>query len=249
MKKKKIVCITFLVIFVGLAGFATFWVLDSSKPMEEALGALITDDMVEVGTDIWITFSPKNTTPTTAIIFYPGGKVEPESYSVLAKSIAIEGYLVIIAPMPLNLAVLGINIATEIMAEFPTIDNWIMAGHSLGGSMAAKFTYDNPTLIQGLILLAAYPTESNDLSDLIIPCLSIYGKFDTVLSQDIPSTAPLLPQTNTIHEIVGGNHAYFGYYGEQNGDGTATITREEQHEETAIQILLLLDNIEFQCKS
>ncbi len=243
MRKKKIVCITMLVIFVGLGSFTTFWILDSSKPMEEALGALISDDLIDVETEPWITFSPKNTTPSTAIVFYPGGKVVPESYSVLAKSIAIEGYLVIIAPMPLNLAVLGVNIATEIFAEFPAIDNWVMAGHSLGGSMAAKFTFDNPTLIQGLILLAAYPTESSDLSDMDIPCLSIYGEFDTVLSQDIPSTAPLLPENHTIYEIAGGNHAYFGYYGEQNGDGIATISHDEQHEETTTQILLLLENV------
>ena len=243
-KKKQIVCITLIVVIGGSTGFATFWVLDSSGPMEEALNGLISDEMVDVESTPWLTFTPKNLTPSTGIIFYPGGKVEPESYSLLAKSIAIEGYLVIIAPMPLNLAVLGINSASEIIAEFPTIDNWVMAGHSLGGSMAAKFTFDNPSLIQGLILLASYPTESNDLSDLNISCVSIYGEFDGVLSQDIPSTAPLLPVNHTIFEIAGGNHAYFGYYGEQKGDGTATITREQQHAETTTQILLLLGNFD-----
>ena len=242
MKKKKIIGIGLLVIFVGLTSVVTFWVLDSSKPMEEALIALISDDEIDVETDPWLTFSPKNITPSTAIIFYPGGKVEPESYAVLAKSIAIEGFLVIIAPMPVNLAVLGVNSANDIMTEFPEIENWIMAGHSLGGSMAAKFTYDNPSLIQGLILLASYPAESNDLSASNISCLSIYGELDTVLTQEIPSTAPLLPDNHTIYEIAGGNHAYFGYYGVQKGDGTATITREDQHAETATQILLMLDN-------
>ncbi len=242
MKKKKIIGIVLLVIFAGLASSVTVWVLDSSDPMEAALTALISDDNVEVETDPWLTFSPKNTTPSTAIIFYPGAKVEPESYSVLAKSIAVEGYLVFIAPMPLNLAVLGVNSATEIISEYPEIENWIMAGHSLGGSMAAKFTYDNPSLISGLILLASYPADSNDLSTSNISCLSIYGEMDTVLSQDIPSTAPFLPENHTMYEITGGNHAYFGYYGEQKGDGIATITREQQHAETTAQILLLLDN-------
>ena len=242
MKTKKIIGIALLVIFIGSAGFATFWVLDSSDPMEEALTALISDDTIDVETDHWLVFSPKNSTPSTAVIFYPGGKVEPASYAVLARLIAIEGYLVIIAPMPLNLAVLGANIATEIITEFPSINNWIMAGHSLGGSMAAKFTYENPSLILGLILLASYPTESNDLSTRNISCLSIYGELDTVLSRDIPSTAPLLPENHTMYEIEGGNHAYFGYYGEQKGDGIATITREQQHSETITQILLLLDN-------
>ncbi len=243
MNKKKIIGISVIVIIVGLVSFTTFWILDSSDPMDEALTALTSDDMVDVETDPWLIFSPKNATPSTAIIFYPGAKIEPESYSIFAKSIAIEGYLVIIAPMPVNLAILGANIANEIIIEFPAIDNWIMAGHSLGGSMAAKFTYENPTLIQGFILLASYPAESNDLSNMNIPCLSIYGEFDTVLSQDIPSTAPLLPENHTIYEISGGNHAYFGYYGEQKGDGTATITREQQHAETTTQILMMLENL------
>jgi len=243
MNKKKIIGISVIVIIVGLVSFTTIWILNTLDPMDEALTALTSDDNVNVETDPWLTFSPKNATPSTAIIFYPGAKIDPESYSILAKSIAIEGYLIIIAPMPLNLAILGVNIANEIITEFPAIDNWIMAGHSLGGSMAAKFSYENPSLIQGLILLASYPAESNDLSDMNITCLSIYGEFDTVLSQNIPSTAPLLPENHTIYEIAGGNHAYFGYYGEQKGDGTAMITREQQHAETITQILLMLENL------
>lgn len=242
MKKKKIVSIVVLAIFIGATGFTTFWVLDSSHPMEEALESLVSDENIFVETDPWLSFSPTNVTPSTAIIFYPGGKVEPESYSVLARSIALEGYLVIIAPMPLNLAVLGANSANDIITEFSEIENWLMVGHSLGGTMAAKYTYDHPSLISGLILLASYPTEANNLSDTNISCLSIYGEFDTVLSLDVPSTSPFLPENHTVYEIAGGNHAYFGYYGEQKGDGIATITREQQHLETKIQILLLLEN-------
>lgn len=37
--------------------------------------------------------------------------------------------------------------------------------------------------------------------------------------------------------IAGGNHAWFGNYGEQAGDGTASISREEQQEQTVMAVL------------
>ena len=44
------------------------------------------------------------------------------------------------------------------------------------------------------------------------------------------------------YEISGGNHAYFGNYGEQKGDGTASITRESQQEQAVEQIMLFIEN-------
>lgn len=44
--------------------------------------------------------------------------------------------------------------------------------------------------------------------------------------------------------IPGGDHAYFGNYGEQDGDGEATITREEQQSVTAQMVLAFMDRTE-----
>ena len=43
--------------------------------------------------------------------------------------------------------------------------------------------------------------------------------------------ADYLPEDALTYVIDGGNHANYAYYGEQKGDGEATITREEQQEE------------------
>ena len=43
----------------------------------------------------------------------------------------------------------------------------------------------------------------------------------------------LLPKRFEEEVIVGGNHAYFGMYGEQDGDGVATIKPEKQIRDTA----------------
>ena len=40
--------------------------------------------------------------------------------------------------------------------------------------------------------------------------------------------------------VTGGNHAWFAYYGEQAGDGMATITKEEQQAQTVDAIVTMI---------
>ena len=47
----------------------------------------------------------------------------------------------------------------------------------------------------------------------------------------------LMPGEYTELCIEGGNHAWFAYYGEQEGDGAASITREEQQKKTVDAVL------------
>ncbi len=135
----------------------------ASSPMPEALAALESDELVTVETEPWLIFTPTESTPTTGFIFYPGGKVDYRSYAPQARAIAEAGYLVIIPEMPLNLAVFNANAANDIITAYPDIENWAIGGHSLGGAMAAKYVYDNPDTMNGLVLWASYPAGSNDL--------------------------------------------------------------------------------------
>lgn len=166
----------------------------------------------------------------TAVIFYPGGKVEVNAYMTLMEHCAERGILAILMPMPFNLAVLAKDAAAAIPGQFPEVENWYMAGHSLGGSMAASFASENTAWVDGLILLAAYSTE--DVTGL--PVLSVYGSEDGVLNlEKYEQYRPNLPAGLSEHILQGGNHAFFGVYGEQDGDGTAAITNLEQIEQTA----------------
>lgn len=164
----------------------------------------------------------------SAVIFYPGGKVEALAYIPLMESLAREGVLTVLMPMPFNLAVLAKNAAEGIPEQFPEVENWYMAGHSLGGSMAASFAAENTAWVDGLILLAAYSTDP-----VALPVLSIYGSSDGVMNQEkYRQYHPNLPEL-TEQIIDGGNHAGFGFYGPQEGDGEASISREEQIARTA----------------
>lgn len=173
------------------------------------------------------------------IIFYPGGKVEAESYAPLMSALAERNVLTVLVSMPGNLAVLDSDAAEGIQEMFPEIDEWYMAGHSLGGSMAAAYLGKTDEEFDGLILLASYSTE--DLSESGLDVLSVYGDQDGVLDMTkYRENLSNLPDNFTEYVIEGGCHAYFGDYGAQEGDGKPVKTVADQIYETAdiIQIFI-----------
>ncbi len=170
-----------------------------------------------------------------ALIFYPGAKVEEPAYAPLMKSLAEQGVDCFLIKMPMKLAILGVNKADDIRAKYD-YDNYYLAGHSLGGAMAANYAMEHLNDYSGLFLLAAYTTK--DLTAAQFPVVFIYGDNDKVLNREKLSTGfTLVPQDYKKVEIEGGNHAQFGSYGEQEGDDTATITPEEQWQITVDMIL------------
>lgn len=235
-----------LVVFLALVIFLTVgfvvWANDALQPMPEALTALQSDAQVQVTeTNGWYVFTPTDNQPTTGLIFYPGGKVDARAYAPQMHAIAGEGYLAVITPMPLNLAVFGVNKAADVIQAFPAIQQWGVAGHSLGGSMAAQFL-SGSTGVQGLALWASY--SAVDLSQTAVKAVSIYGTNDGVaLPQSVLDGAKLLPADATFVPIEGGNHSGFGWYGLQPGDNQATISHDEQNTQTVAATVAMLASL------
>jgi pimeloyl-ACP methyl ester carboxylesterase len=216
------------IFLAAVIGFIA-WGLIIPKPMPEALAMMQTDPKVTVTTDPWLVFQPTDQIPTTGLIIYPGGRVDPRAYAPTAHAIAAQGYLVVIVPMPLNLAVFRSNRAASVIQAYPDIEQWVIGGHSLGGSMAALFADKHRDQINGLVLWASYPASSNNLADSNIQVASIYGTLDGLATKDkIDASHELLPADTTWVPIEGGNHAQFGWYGDQPGDNPATISRQDQ---------------------
>ena len=174
-----------------------------------------------------------------ALIFYPGAKVEYTAYVPLMYKIAQQGVDVFIIKMPCNLAILGVNKADNIFTNY-NYAHWYIGGHSLGGAMAASYAAGHTDDLDGLLLLAAYSTK--DLSSSGLKVATVYGSLDGVLNMDkIISGRELLPADATEVVIDGGNHAQFGSYGMQSGDGEAEISAEAQQEETAEAIVQMVE--------
>ena len=162
------------------------------------------------------------------LVLYPGGLVEPEAYVPLAAKLARRGIFCVIPKVPFNLAFFDLSAADAAIRAYPGVAHWWVGGHSLGGVAASSWAAGNADKIEGLALLAAYSTQ--DLSALGIKVELVYGSNDGVINREsLAKSASQVDDANVL-EIAGGNHAGFGDYGEQDGDGETTISADEQQE-------------------
>ena len=180
------------------------------------------------------------TFPETGIIFYPGGLVDYHSYLPLLTCCADKGFACYVVKMPHDFAFMDKRAAGRFVKKHPEIKNWYVAGHSLGGAMAASYYSKHSKTFEGLILLASYSTHN--ISDSDAKVLSIFGSNDKVLNQESyqKNKRNLPPVGKGLTEIIieGGNHSQFADYGFQEGDGKAEISSEEQQRITAEEISL-----------
>ena len=219
--KKNLWIISIIVLLVMVAAFFGY-TMRYYHATDTAAAALESDDVIVAQTVFgWRFDGPAD---DKALVFYPGGKVDETAYAPLLHRIAKNGMDVFLVKMPLHLAIFGKNSAENIISQYD-YKNWYIGGHSLGGVMAVYYAADHD--LDGVILLAAYPTKAIDE-----PMLILYGSEDGVLDLDRVKEAQ---QFGTVEEVViaGGNHAGFGNYGEQNGDRVSAISEEKQQEETA----------------
>lgn len=224
-----------LVLSVAAAGVNT-WVEGQYPYGEAAAAALITDAAVTVEqTDAAIAFIPDE--PVSGFIFYPGGLVPAQAYTPLMQALAKEGVLCVVPVMPFRLAVLDTNAADGIAEQYPHITRWAIGGHSLGGAMAASYAAGHEEDFDALVMLAAYSTAKLPEG---LSVASIYGNADGVMNRaKYAEYRSNLPENTVELVIPGGNHAQFGDYGSQKGDGLAAIPPQEQLRQT-VQIILPL---------
>lgn len=233
-RRKWLVAGGILLLILAILTGAFFWyVSDYYRAEDVALEVMAQGSGITVQDNLTI-LSP--TYPTdTAIIFYPGAKVEAEAYLPLLDRVRQTGVTCILVHMPFNMAIFNADAAEEVISRFPEIQHWYVAGHSMGGAMASTFASEHPDQVDGLILMGAYiygdyPDEKT---------LTIYGSLNQSVEDHID-------YTENIVEIEGGNHAQFGNYGPQKGDPPAEISAEEQQAQTVAAIEVFLSRADAQ---
>lgn len=225
-----------LIIIAAVVYFATYY-----RAGETAKASLESKDgvIVENRSDYILFDGPSE---SDLLVFYPGARVEYKAYAPLMRRLAEQGVDCVLVKMPLNFAILKQNAFDDVMDSltvgYQPYEHFYIGGHSMGGAMAAIYAANNPEKVEALIMLAAYPTKSLS-SELKV--LEIYGSNDNVINREkIEEGKQYLPSGAVVYEIEGGNHAQFGDYDRQSGDGQATIGPEEQLDETVEQIMKLL---------
>jgi hypothetical protein len=237
-----------LIILGGLLGAAflaaAIWLATPARPQPEALEALVPNARLAVQLKPWIALLPAQARQT-GLILYPGARVDPHIYARTARAIADRGFTILTIPMPLNLALLAPNSAVGAMRDFPAIRQWVLAGHSLGGVAAAHFVRKHPERAAGLVLWAAIPAITDDLSGATFPATSIYATEDRLVPpKAIVRARRRLPQHTHYVEIVGGNHAQFGRYPRQPGSHPAAISPDEQQDLVVQATLAVLAEVD-----
>ena len=213
---------------LGLVLLTTSCIFEAEVPLDDLSGPYTVTEGYN-----YTQFTPTGSVQQpVGFLFYPGGSVASEAYFELLTPLTEEGYTVVVVDMPLQLAAFSPQRGRRVLQRLANApDRWVIGGHSLGGSMAARQVYKEPDLFEGLVLMASYPANTDDLSTWEGRVLSIYGSEDAIaLPSRIRDSDPLLPPDTEYVEIAGGNHAQFGSYGEQDPADVATISKEAQQQ-------------------
>lgn len=226
MKKKfKIILLIIIVLIIALGVYMLPYHAD--KTATDFINGSANVSVVKVSNGLLLDGKGND----TALIFYPGAKVEYKSYLPMLMKLANGGVDCYVVDMPLNFAFFGMDSA-DVIINNSSYEHYYISGHSLGGVVAAEYANKSDN-IDGLILLAAYPSK-----EINIPVLSIYGSNDKVLDHEKYDESQSLIKGNFSGYVINGaNHAQFGNYGLQSGDGQANITAENQQDQCVRQIL------------
>jgi pimeloyl-ACP methyl ester carboxylesterase len=215
MKKAlKIFGVTIAVLVIGIYAYLSITTArNNAAPAAEALAAMESDERVTVEYNDYLSLTPATITPKTGIVFYPGAYCDVRGYTPVWKEIAAQGYLVVIPKMPFDFAIFAPNAADQVRAAHPEIEQWIIAGHSMGGAMAGVYADNNRDNLAGVIVFDSYPPGSNSLADADLPILLLErARSDGSRSQKFIDNANLYPESAELKLIPGAQHMYYGSF-------------------------------------
>jgi pimeloyl-ACP methyl ester carboxylesterase len=191
------------------------------------------------------------------LIFIPGALVDPVAYAPLTAAVAKGGHAAVLIEVPRRGAFGGAEspevrgrVRTAMGAQ-PDVQGWVVAGHSLGGRIAATLMRAPDPKFAGLVLIGTSHPRDFSLAHLEhVPVLQVFGTRDTVAdAEKVERALSNLPSTTRRVQVDGGNHSQFGYYGFQPGDWPATISRETQQHLTVGALLDMLKRVSLRVTS
>lgn len=222
--------------FLVWACVSLSWLADSVRTRGVAEELLASDgEVAVVDTPTALELHPREARSGSALLFFCGSGIHPHAYAPLLRPIAEAGYPVFVIELPYRFAPLpshkeeAVGRARRLTEAHPEIVRWVIAGHSLGGALAARLARTASGLDAAFVLIGTTHPKEADLSGLDAPFIKVYATNDGIAPVDrVLASARRLPGATRWVAIEGGNHSQFGHYGHQLFDGEATISREAQ---------------------
>lgn len=236
-----------LLILLGAVWIAALAWLRPYAAIEPALAAMQSDSAVTVTESA--TFvelrpnDPNGPANSTGVFFQPGALVDARAYAAVLRPLAESGHTVVIAKQPLGIAFLALSAFDNTKAANPEVSQWVMAGHSLGGTVAAMQATEDESHVAGLLFFASYP--ANDISSTLkVPVESISGTLDGLATPaKIKASRSTLPSDTDFTVIEGASHAQFGDYGPQSGDNTPAISNDEARQQISEAVVEFVGSV------
>jgi pimeloyl-ACP methyl ester carboxylesterase len=239
--------------FILWAVVSTAWLLDSFRT-RGVDGHLLEDNReVVVRSSAGVLSFLPNRSSRTGLVFIVGAGVAAEAYAPLLRPVADRGYPVFIVRLPFRIAPLeshkreAIARTKKVIGSTPGVTKWVVAGHSLGGALAARIAAERTPAddgIMGIVLVGTSHPKETDLSASNLRFTKVFGTHDGVAPVTaIEANRHLLPATTRWVRIEGGTHSQFANYGHQLFDGRASISRERQQELTRDALLAALGSM------
>lgn len=230
---------------------STLWLANTFRTRGVDAALLDSSDAVQVSlTRERLDLRPRSP-HQAALLFFTGGGVHAEAYVPLLRPLADSGFRVAIVRLPWRLApheshkVAALDRAMQVIGEGLPGTRWVVAGHSLGGALAARLARDAPPSVAAIVLVGTSHPRDHDLSGVALPILKVTASGDGIASPArVEASRHLLPAATRWVVIEGGNHSQFGHYGSQLFDGRASISREQQQEQTRAVLASVLATVD-----
>ncbi len=229
-----------LLLAIIAIGGGYFWWTTTVKDLPQ--GTLDSDANVTVAATAYgYALDPVAARDRPGMVFIAGAFVPALAYVPFARALAAEGHPVRVIGLEMGVAQLpGQQDALKAtVTSLVTADRkWVIAGHSLGSYYASEYAVAHQDTVGGLFM-AGTGKPYVDLSGYAHPVTN--GSNDNVVhSRDDSARTSFVPPDLVDVTVAGGNHAGFGYYGPQIGDGAATIPRADQQAQMVAAALTLL---------
>jgi len=220
-----------------IALFAAWGATPHSTNRDALIDVYSRDDLAIATSDDLLVIRPSDSEGPLAgkaMVFWPGARVDPHAYAGrFADFVAQTGMTVVIPRPVLNFALLDPRGPADFDEVAAPETVTAFGGHSMGGVKACELATEEGAV--SLVLFAAYCAE--DISGSEIAALTVVGSEDLLLTtEDIDTGISRLPADAIALTVEGANHALFGDYGPQPGDGVAEISAEEMTAELVIAL-------------